>query len=247
MLSPPGNATRASPVRASNGPRTAIEARIRRTSSYGASTEERCVASTATPPSSQATPAPRCSRTSPIVKQSWMRGTLRSTERPGASRVAAISLRAEFLAPEIRTEPASRAPPVTKRRSISASYRRATRRRSGRGIGQSRVAERDPGLGPRDLDLHAIVVGALGRRSQLLEAPRTAETSISALELRVRGEHVHPRGSLLRGHVEEARRPRRPSATCRPPPGSAAVRPRGGRARGRGPRGSRRRRRHRAR
>ena len=37
MASPPGSATFASPVRASSGPSTQIEPRIRRTSSYGAS------------------------------------------------------------------------------------------------------------------------------------------------------------------------------------------------------------------
>ena len=37
MLSPPGSATRASPQRASSGPSTLIDARIRLTSSYGAS------------------------------------------------------------------------------------------------------------------------------------------------------------------------------------------------------------------
>ena len=41
MLSPPGIATRASPQRASSGPSTLIDARIRVTSSYGASGRER--------------------------------------------------------------------------------------------------------------------------------------------------------------------------------------------------------------
>src|SRR5437016_12265049 len=40
---------------------------------------------------------------------SAMRGTLRSMKRPSAIRLAAISLRAEFLAPSIRTGP-SRGP-----------------------------------------------------------------------------------------------------------------------------------------
>ena len=94
---------------------------MRRTSSYGASTDVSVVASIVTVLPSQTTPAPRCSRTSPMVKQSWIRGTLRSTVRPGASSAAAISLRAEFLAPETTTAPSRRAPPVTRRRSMRAS------------------------------------------------------------------------------------------------------------------------------
>src|SRR5439155_25403417 len=45
-----------------------------------------------------------------MVSTSAMRGTLDSTYSPSASTVAAISLRAEFLAPDTRTEP-SRGPP----------------------------------------------------------------------------------------------------------------------------------------
>ena len=43
----------------------------------------------------------------PITATSRMSGTLWITERPGASRAAAISFRAEFLAPPTYTVPAS--------------------------------------------------------------------------------------------------------------------------------------------
>ena len=49
MLSPPGSATLARPVRASSGPSTQIEARILRTSSYGASEAGRSGTSMTTP------------------------------------------------------------------------------------------------------------------------------------------------------------------------------------------------------
>ena len=78
------------------------------------------LASIVTESSRHATPAPRRSSTSLIVRQSWMRGTLRSSVRPGASSAAAMSFNAEFLAPATRTVPEQRAPPVTRSRSIGA-------------------------------------------------------------------------------------------------------------------------------
>jgi hypothetical protein len=54
-----------------------------------------------------------------MTAQSRIRGTFRTTLQPGASMAAAISLSAEFLAPETRTEPMRGAPPVTKKRSIA--------------------------------------------------------------------------------------------------------------------------------
>ena len=49
--------------------------------------------------------------------QSTIRGTSSITVVPSASRAAAISFRAEFLAPLIRTDPTRGRPPVTTRRS----------------------------------------------------------------------------------------------------------------------------------
>src|SRR5687767_2366888 len=98
-----------------------------------------------------------------------MRGMLRSTERPGASREAAMSLSAEFLAPEIPTDPARRAPPVTKRRSMRGIVpARPPRPAPAEPLAQGR--QRDPRLGSLDLGLRVLVVVGPGR-SQLLEAP----------------------------------------------------------------------------
>src|SRR6266508_5941684 len=118
MLHPPGMATRARPNRARSGPSTMIEARIRLTSSYGASWESTGPVSIVTVCSSQATNAPRCSRTSAMVQQSTIRGTLSMTVRPGASSDAAMSLSAEFLAPPMGIAPNSGPPPVTISRSM---------------------------------------------------------------------------------------------------------------------------------
>ena len=111
MLHPPGIATRARPNRASSGPSTRIDARIRLTSSYGVSTDRTSVASTETAPSTHSVRAPRWSSTSVIVRQSWMRGTLSITLRPSARSEAAISFSAEFFAPATRTVPESGCPP----------------------------------------------------------------------------------------------------------------------------------------
>ena len=48
-----------------------------------------------------------------MISTSTMRGTFRRTKRPGAMRLAAISLRAEFFAPSMRTLPSSGALPRT--------------------------------------------------------------------------------------------------------------------------------------
>src|SRR5262249_12301216 len=53
-----------------------------------------------------------------MIAISVILGTLPSTVRPSASRLAAISLRAEFFAPTTGTSPANRAPPCTRIRSV---------------------------------------------------------------------------------------------------------------------------------
>ena len=99
MLHPPGMATRARPKRASSGPRTTIDARIRRTSSYGVSSPFAPEVSIRRVDPSHVRCAPRCSSTSPIVWQSAMRGTFSMTVSPSARSDAAISFSAEFFAP----------------------------------------------------------------------------------------------------------------------------------------------------
>ena len=72
MLSPPGSATRASPQRASSGPSTLIDARIRLTSSYGASGVEpaRRVDRAARSGPAHSTSAPTARSTSIITSRS---------------------------------------------------------------------------------------------------------------------------------------------------------------------------------
>jgi hypothetical protein len=55
-----------------------------------------------------------------MVRTSMMSGTFPSVVRPSARRAAAMSLRAEFLAPPIETEPSRRLPPVTSSLSMDA-------------------------------------------------------------------------------------------------------------------------------
>src|SRR5207302_4448765 len=61
----------------------------------------------------KSTEAPTWRSTSIIVKTSAIRGTFVSAVRPWASSEAAMSLRAEFFAPETTTEPESWWPPST--------------------------------------------------------------------------------------------------------------------------------------
>ena len=116
----PGIATLAVPNRASSGPSTRIDARIRLTSSYGVSTERTSLVSRTSASPFHAQPTPRCSSTSTIVRQSWIRGTFRTMVRPSDSTTAAMSFSAEFFAPAISTVPSSDIPPVTSRRSITS-------------------------------------------------------------------------------------------------------------------------------
>ena len=79
--SPPGRATRARPNRASSGPSTTIDARMRSTSSYGASgtiSAGRVIVSVPSA-SSRRTPMPMARRRSPMLSTSAILGTLRST------------------------------------------------------------------------------------------------------------------------------------------------------------------------
>ena len=100
--SPPGMAIRASPHRASSAPSRAVDARICSTSWYGASgmmSPVESIRSVARSPHVDLEPSAESA--SAIHSTSLMRGTLRSTNSPGASTVATISLSTEFFAPEI--------------------------------------------------------------------------------------------------------------------------------------------------
>src|SRR5262245_32681782 len=199
MLQPPGIATLALPKRASSGPRTRIDARIRLTSSYGVSAGRTSEVSRTSSPCFHAVPTPRCSSTSTIVMQSWIRGTLRSVNRPSASTAAAMSLSAEFLAPAIWMIPSSGVPPVTRRRSIRSPspgrpYPEAARLLAERGAGQ-RLRE----LGP---DGRVVV---LSQARLQLRNKRLGSLPVDlGVELRTGREHVHSRGVRVAGDVEKA-------------------------------------------
>src|SRR3569623_677185 len=114
IAQPPGSDTLARPWRAVSGPSTTTEARIVFTRSYGASTLWTLLVSTSvTPPGLLVTSAPRSPSSLSIVRTSPRAGTFRYTERPLASSDEARMGRAAFLAPETRTSPVSRAPPLT--------------------------------------------------------------------------------------------------------------------------------------
>src|SRR6185436_15448335 len=112
MAQPPGNDTSALPKRASSGPSTRIEARIVRTSSYGATCSRIVPASTSTRIlSSIVTLTPMRPSSSIMVVTSCRCGTLPTDTVPSASSVAARIGSAAFFAPEIRPSPSSGAPP----------------------------------------------------------------------------------------------------------------------------------------
>src|SRR3712207_432340 len=85
---------------------------------------------------SYVTPQPNRRRTSLMIATSRMSGTSSMVERPVASRAAAMSLRALFLAPVTRTRPASLAPPVTSKQST-----RPTLRPAGHGPSEARTGQ----------------------------------------------------------------------------------------------------------
>ncbi len=110
---PPGMATRAVPKRPTSGPSTAMLARILDTSSYGVSHRVTADVSTTSAWPSRTMCAPRQWSTSPMISMSEMYGTLWMTDSPCPSRAAAMSLSAEFLAPDTATSPRSVPLPCT--------------------------------------------------------------------------------------------------------------------------------------
>jgi len=113
---------RARPSDPSSGPSTQIEARILRTSSYGAVGLPRPRGSMTTScGDGNSTRAPRAERMSAIVRISATRGTLRMREGLSPRSAAAMIGRAAFLAPPILTVPLSRLPPRTTILSIAAA------------------------------------------------------------------------------------------------------------------------------
>ena len=88
---------------------TAVDARILATRSYGASQEDTAeVSMRSVCSSSTSMVAPMRLSTLPITWTSEILGTFSSVVAPGASNVAAMSLSAEFFAPETATVPLMR-------------------------------------------------------------------------------------------------------------------------------------------
>src|SRR5689334_8272162 len=103
---PPGSDTRASPQRASSGPSARIDARIVFTSSYGASGQSMCAASSATVPGCEVSSlTPICDSSDCMVRTSLRRGTLLSVTGSGDSSAAHSNGNAAFLAPDARISP----------------------------------------------------------------------------------------------------------------------------------------------
>ena len=127
MKSPPGGGIRASPKRASSGPASRNEARIRAASP--SSTSASATASawrriSFSPLQSTLTPSRSSSAT--WVSVSLIRGTLESTTSSSVSRQAAIIGSAAFLFPAATISPESGAPPCMTNFSIGAEARVTT-------------------------------------------------------------------------------------------------------------------------
>src|SRR3954447_25013044 len=112
MTSPPGGGISAEPKRASSGPATRKEARIRSARAGSTSVPLIPSACTATVLSStQSTETPRSASSVSIASVSRMRGTFPITTRSSVSRLAARSGRAAFLLPAGTMVPDSGTPP----------------------------------------------------------------------------------------------------------------------------------------
>ena len=115
IASPPGSATLARSSRPINGPSTHTDARSRPTagkSAFGDGSDG-VVIVTVSPDSTTSHPSP--DSTSAINGTSRISGQLVILVVPSANSAAAISFSTLFLAPVTRTDPSSRAPPVTRK------------------------------------------------------------------------------------------------------------------------------------
>ena len=128
IASPPGNATSARRQRPISGPSTQTDARSRPTAGKSAWKDSSAgvVMDTVSPSIVTSAPSPRS--TSAISGTSRISGQLEITVVPSASSAAAISFSTLFLAPATSTVPASRAPPVTRKRSTVGTLTGSRRR-----------------------------------------------------------------------------------------------------------------------
>src|SRR3954454_19319076 len=122
MTSPPGGGSTARPKRASSGPATRNEARMRSVFESGISTSGSTFAafSATTLSSRHSTSTPRCSRRPSIASTSLMRGMLRRMTSSSVRRQAASTGSAAFLLPAGMTVPDRGYPPSMRNFSIAA-------------------------------------------------------------------------------------------------------------------------------
>ena len=121
MKSPPGGGIRASPKRASSGPASRNEARMRAESASSGAvsvTPSACSRSSLCPDHRALTPRP--SSTATWVSVSRIRGTFLSTTSSSVSRQAARIGKAAFLLPAAVISPESGGPPLITNFSIGA-------------------------------------------------------------------------------------------------------------------------------
>src|SRR4051795_8976490 len=112
ITSPPGGGISAEPKRASSGPATRNEARMRSASAGSTSVEGMSAACSATVlSSSHSTDTPRSASSASIASVSRMRGTLAISTRSSVRRLAASSGSAAFLFPAAWMVPESGTPP----------------------------------------------------------------------------------------------------------------------------------------
>src|SRR5512132_2819407 len=117
MTSPPGGGRVTLPNRASIGPASRIDARMRAHSAGSSGLGRTALVSTRTAFGPvQVTSAPRSARSASIVSTSRMRGMLSRSTGPSASTVAARMGSAAFLLPAGRMVPCSGRPPRTRKR-----------------------------------------------------------------------------------------------------------------------------------
>src|SRR4051794_37164478 len=123
ITSPPGGGSTARPKRASSGPATRNDARIRSVFSTGMSTSASTFAahSTSALSSRDSISTPRCSSSSSMASTSRIRGTLRSTTSSSVRRHAASTGSAAFLLPAGTTVPERGYPPSMKNFSMAAA------------------------------------------------------------------------------------------------------------------------------
>src|SRR5919109_323770 len=120
ITSPPGGGSSASPKRASSGPATRNDARIRSASSESTAVLETASALSATVlPSRRSIFTPRSASSASSASVSRIRGTLWRTTWSSVSRQAASSGKAAFLLPAGTTVPDSGTPPSMTSFSIS--------------------------------------------------------------------------------------------------------------------------------